>query len=187
MSDIETKLPENMPITTIVRHRIKIGAEKDFERWINDISKIARTYKGFKGRFMIPPKEESSLNLYIIAFQFENLETLTNWMDSEERKLELEKLKVYSEQEMQLEYQEGIDFWFTQPKDQVNRPPKWKMSILTWIAVFPGVVFLSKFFSFMFPDFSSTFIVFFVTLTLVALLTWVLMPNLTRIFKKWLY
>lgn len=187
MLNIKTSLPENMPLTTIVKHKVKIGAEKDFEQWSRVIGDKVSKFKGFKGRYIVPPKLGNKGNEYIVAFQFENLNTLMLWMESKERKEALKKVKEFSEKEMQLEHQEGIDFWFTTPDFQIKRPPKWKMSILTWLAVFPGVVLLSKFFSFLFPDFSSIFIVLLVTLTLVALLSWVLMPCLTRIFKKWLY
>jgi len=185
MSEI-SKLPENMPLTTIVRHTIKLGAEKDFEHWAENIGKKISTFKGFKGKYVVPPKIGTTLNEYIVAFQFDNLNDLMVWMNSEERKSELKKLKLFSEQEMQLEHQEGIDFWFTAP-GEVSRPPKWKMAVLTWIAVFPMVLLLLELFGNLFPTFSLTIKVLFTTITLVALLTWVLMPNLTKLFKRWLY
>ncbi len=185
MSEIN-QLPENMPLTTIVRHTIKLGAEKDFEQWSQNIGNIVSAFKGFRGKYVVPPKIGTTSNEYTVAFQFENLETLTAWMDSEERITEVKKLKSFSEKEMQLEYQEGIDFWFTTP-GETKRPPKWKMAILTWVAVFPMVLILLELYGRLFPTFSLTLKVLFVTVTLVALLTWVLMPNLTKLFKRWLY
>lgn len=106
------------------------------------------------------------------------------WMDSDERKSALKKLKLFSEKEMQLEHQEGIDFWFTASDVEAKRPPKWKMAVLTWVAVFPMVILLLEIYGRLFPSFSLTIKVFFVSITLVGLLTWVLMPNLTKLFKN---
>ena len=109
-------------------------------------------------------------------------------MDSEERKKEIAKLDVLSEKEMILGQISGIDFWFEAPeKKNAAAPPKWKMSLLTWLAVFPGVVILSKFYHALLPDFSGILLTFLVTITLVPLLTWVLMPNIVKLFKGWLF
>lgn len=187
MSEIKN-LPENTPLTTIVRHTIKRGAEKNFEQWSKNIGKKVSAFKGFKGKYMVPPKKGSLRNEYTVAFQFENLETLTNWMDSKERKSETQKLKTFSEKKMQLEHQEGIDFLFTRPSTAATKPPKWKMAILTWVAVFPGVVLLSLFYHWVFPTgLNGILITLFVTATLVPLLTWVLMPNLVKLCKGWLF
>jgi len=187
MSKSIKNLPENMPLTTVVRHTIKLGSEKDFEHWVNTICEKASTFKGFRGRYVVPPKVGATTNEYIVAFQFENLNDLMTWMNSDERKSALKKLKPFSEKEMQLEYQEGIDFWFTTPETEAKRSPKWKMAILTWVAVFPIVLLLLEVYGRLFPSFSLTIKVLFTTITLVALLTWVLMPNLTNLFKKWLF
>ncbi|MCL9806976.1 hypothetical protein NAT51_15675 [Flavobacterium amniphilum] len=175
------------PITTIVRHSIKLGAEKDFENWFDKIEKKINLFKGFKGVFIIPPKVNNLSNEYIIAFQFENMENLIEWIDSEERILELKKLNKISQKEMQLDFHNSIGFWFTGVKVEDKKPPKWKMALLTWIAVFPMVIILLEIFSKLFPSFPLALKVFFVTITLVTLLTWVLMPNLTKLFKKWLF
>ena len=109
-------------------------------------------------------------------------------MDSGERKIEVQKLKAISDKEMVLDEIEGIDFWFEAPqKKSASVPAKWKMSILTWLAVFPGVVVLSKLYHNLFPSFPSTLLTLFVTLTLVPLLTWILMPNIVKLFKVWLF
>jgi len=49
------------------------------------------------------------------------------------------------------------------------------------------VVLLSKFYRGIFPDFPSTVLTLLVTLTLVPLLTWVLMPNIVKLFRRWLF
>jgi antibiotic biosynthesis monooxygenase (ABM) superfamily enzyme len=129
-------------------------------------------------------KKSDVVNEYTVAFKFENLETLTALMDSEERKTEVKIRAQFSENEMELEPQQGINFWFQAAKEKpAGAPPKSKMSLLTWLAVFPGVVIVSQLYHTLFSTFPALIFTLFVTLTSVPLLTWVLMPNMV----KWLF
>jgi antibiotic biosynthesis monooxygenase (ABM) superfamily enzyme len=176
----------NQSITTVVRHFIKADKENEFKKWTKGINEKAQQFDGFEGLQLISPPAK---NLeYIILFKFTSVSALKQWMDSKERKQEISKLKAFSEKEMVIGQVEGIDFWFeTAIKKTTGAPPKWKMATLTWVAVFPGVVFLSLFYHWLFPDFNSIITTFLVTLTLVPLLTWLLMPNLVKLFKTWLF
>jgi antibiotic biosynthesis monooxygenase (ABM) superfamily enzyme len=177
----------NTPITTIVRHNIRLGAEKNFENWVHEIAEKISVFQGFKGVFTIRSKAERESNEYIVVFQFENMNNLIEWMNSKERNLELKKLSKFSKKEMQLDFHDSIGFWFTGDKVEEKKPPKWKMALLTWVAVFPMVLILLDLFSKLLPSFPLALKVLFVTITLVTLLTWFLLPNLTKIFKKWLF
>lgn len=179
-------MENNNSITTVVRHFIKSDKKKEFENWTKGISTKAKKFDGFEGLQLIPPPSGSKE--YITLFKFSSVPALQKWMDSSERKTEVAKLSAFSEKEMVLGQIEGIDFWFEAPeKKTASPPPKWKMSLLTWLAVFPGVVLLSKFYRGIFPDFPPTILTLFVTLTLVPLLTWVLMPNIVKLFRRWLF
>ncbi len=176
----------NTAITTVVRHFIKPDKRKDFEKWTKGISAKAKQFEGFEGLQLIAPPSDSKE--YITLFKFSSVPALQKWMDSDERNKELSKLNALSEKEMVLGQITGIDFWFEAPqKKSAAAPPKWKMSLLTWLAVFPGVVLLSKLYHALFPDFPAMLLTLLVTLTLVPLLTWVLMPNIVKLFKGWLF
>lgn len=179
------ELPSNIPVTTIVRHKVKKEAKSAFEDWLIGISNKVKGYNGFKGRYVIPPKKEEGD--YIVVFQFDTIENLTFWMESKDRLEEIEKLKLLAVEETELNFEEGIDFWFTTPEMKVQGPPKWKMAIITWIAVYPMVIMLLYFYGALFPLLALPLKVLFVTLTLVPLLTWFLMPSLTKLFKSWIF
>jgi antibiotic biosynthesis monooxygenase (ABM) superfamily enzyme len=176
----------NSAITTVVRHFIKADKKAVFEDWLKNIGAKAHQFEGFEGLQLInPPKGHHD---YLVLFKFANFHALERWMDSKERQQAIKKLQAISEKEMVIEAVSGIDFWFEAPeKKSPNAPPKWKMSILTWLAVFPGVVLLSKMYHFLFPQLSGVLTTLLVTLTLVPLLTWVLMPNIVKLFKNWIF
>ena len=176
----------NTALTTVVRHFIKADKQDEFKQWTKNIASKAKQFEGFEGLQLIPPP--SGNDEYITLFKFSSVPALQKWMESEERKKEVAKLAALSEKEMVLGQISGIDFWFEPPeKKNIAAPPKWKMSLLTWLAVYPGVVLLSKLYHFLFPDFPPLILTLFVTLTLVPLLTWVLMPNIVKLFKGWLF
>ncbi|OJJ15379.1 hypothetical protein BKI52_38850 [marine bacterium AO1-C] len=173
-------------VTTVVRHFIKTDKTHLFEEWVKGITTAAQQFEGFKGLQLIHPPEGHTD--YLILFKYADFQTLENWMESDERAQEIEKLDGLYEKEMVLREVTGIDFWFEAPDTKnVSAPPKWKMAVLTWVLVFPGVVIVSKLFRFLFPTLTPVFVTLCVTLSLVPLLTWVLMPNVVKLLKKWLF
>jgi len=177
---------KNSSVATIVRHFIKENKQDEFEHWIKGISVKAKQFEGFEGLQLIPPPKGN--REYISLFKFSSISDLKKWMDSTERQKEIEKLIAFSEKEMILRNIEGIEFWFEAPEAKItNTPPKWKMSLLTWTAVFPGVVLLSSFYHTLFNNLNPMIHTLLVTLTLVPLLTWVLMPMIIRVFKSWIF
>ncbi|HAS39238.1 MAG TPA: hypothetical protein DCS93_02110 [Microscillaceae bacterium] len=173
-------------VTTVVRHFIKTDKTHLFEEWVKGITAAAQQFEGFKGLQLIHPPEGHTD--YLILFKFSDFQTLEQWMNSDERAQEIEKLDGLYEKEMVLREVTGIDFWFEAPDTKnVGAPPKWKMAVLTWLLVFPGVVIVSKLFRLIFPSFSPILITLCVTLFLVPLLTWVLMPNVVKLLKGWLF
>ncbi|WP_299895461.1 antibiotic biosynthesis monooxygenase [uncultured Aquimarina sp.] len=179
-------MDKNIQLTTVVRHYIKPEKQKEFEEWSLNIKKIASGFEGFLGLQSIAPPEDS--NEYITVFKFTSIPALQAWMNSEVRKAEIKKLHLFSEKDAYLKHVGGIDFWFEGPEKTIlSTPPKWKMSILTWLAVYSGVVLLSMLYHFLLPNSPSLLITFLVTITLVPLLTWVLMPNIVKLFKRWIF
>ncbi len=173
-------------ITTVVRHFIKADKKQEFENWAKNINAVAQNFRGFLGLQLVPPPVGH--HDYLILFKYSSFHTLESWMKSEERKGEIKKLEAISEKEMVIGEVTGIDFWFQAPETKTQgAPPKWKMAILTWFVVFPGVVLTSGMFRSLFPNLSPILTTFLVTLFLVPLLTWVLMPNLVKLFRSWLF
>lgn len=176
----------NSSVTTVVRHFIKPDKQAAFEEWSKGITAQVKQFAGFEGLQLIHPPEGHTD--YLVLFKFSDFQTLENWMESEQRSQEINKLEDLSEKDLVLREVEGIDFWFEAPNaNQAGVPPKWKMAILTWLVVFPGVVLASKAFRAVFPTFSGVLITLCVTLSLVPLLTWVLMPTVVKLCKRWLF
>jgi antibiotic biosynthesis monooxygenase (ABM) superfamily enzyme len=81
----------------------------------------------------------------------------------------------------------GLESWFTLPGHGATPPPPYKMALLTWITIFPlitGVVVVSG------PLLKGLPLVLRLAITTavtVPLMTWLVMPRVTRLLRGWLY
>ncbi len=82
----------------------------------------------------------------------------------------------------------GLETWFTlAPGEAIVPPPRYKMAIVTWLAVFPLITAMSyalQTAADILPVVARAFIS---SLVLVPLMTYVVMPRMTRLCERWLY
>lgn len=78
---------------------------------------------------------------------------------------------------------QGIEAFFPA---QSAAPPRWKMAILTFIAVYPTVLFWSVLVSRRLPDLPWPVTVAVNNVLVVITLAWAMMPLLTKLFAGWL-
>ncbi|MDH6182281.1 antibiotic biosynthesis monooxygenase (ABM) superfamily enzyme [Microbacteriaceae bacterium SG_E_30_P1] len=65
-------------------------------------------------------------------------------------------------------------------------PPRWKLAILTWIGVYPSITVLLVVLGPFLFELPIPVVTLVLSVTLVALLSFVIMPLLTRVFRPWL-
>ena len=80
----------------------------------------------------------------------------------------------------------GLESWFTLPGENLHPLPKWKMAFATYLGVLPVVMALALTLGPLIRswNFILNNVVF--NACVVALLTWVVMPLLTRALHGWL-
>ena len=66
-------------------------------------------------------------------------------------------------------------------------PPKWKMAILSWLAIFPTLTTFLLITSPFLVQVHLVWRIFLNTLLIAPLMTWIIMPTMTRLFRPWLY
>ncbi|HKX81249.1 MAG TPA: hypothetical protein VJL54_03255 [Nitrososphaera sp.] len=188
---------QNGPVTIIVKRTAKKGKIKDFEEWIDGIAHDAMKFEGHMGVNIIRPSDPISNPEYVIIFRFDSYINLTNWEKSEIRNQWLMKGYELTEGEPVVEKQTGLEFWFT-PRSADGRivtenipaapvaPPRYKMAI-----VITGVIFVLV--SVLIPQIrqaTASLPLLLSTLVgvviMVLLMTYVIMPTLTRLLRPWL-
>jgi uncharacterized protein len=191
---------DDSPVTVIVTRKSKKGKIKDFEEWMDGIIHEAIRFEGHMGVNIIRPLDLSNPE-YVIIFRFNTYENLRKWENSQIRKEWLKKSKEVTEGEPKTEIQTGLEFWFTprsahSSKSEANSddiqpatvppPPRYKMAIVT-----AGIVFVML--NTLLPEvrqLTATLPLLLSTLTgvviMVFLMTYLIMPLITRALKPWL-
>ena len=181
------------PVTFAIARRAKSGKTKEFERWLDGIIHEAMKFKGHMGVNIIRPTNMSNPE-YVIILRFDNFENLEKWETSEIRKKWIEKGKDLIEGKAKMEKQTGLEFWFTPSsarastavEQQQQQPPRYKMAIVVIGIIFVLVSTLLpqvQQATLGLPVLLSTFVG--VTI-MVLLMTYVIMPSVTRLLRPWL-
>ena len=81
--------------------------------------------------------------------------------------------------------------WFQMPKRHApgapQPPPRWKMAMITWLAIFPLINVLNLVLAPLLGGLPAIVRTLVSTAILVPLMTWVVMPAMTRLFLRWLF
>jgi antibiotic biosynthesis monooxygenase (ABM) superfamily enzyme len=179
---------DNGPVTVIVTRKAKKGKIKEFEKWMDDIIHEAMKFEGHMGVNIIRPSDASSNPEYVIIFRFNTYENLKKWQNSEIRREWIKKSKDVTEGDPKTEIQTGLEFWFTpaSAREQGSVPPRYKMAMVT-----TGIVFVLL--STLIPQvrqITATLPILLSTLLgviiMVGLMTYIIMPSITRLLRPWL-
>lgn len=96
-----------------------------------------------------------------------------------------EKSRPLAETEWTHRQLHGLEAWFRSPQ---NPPPRWKMALLTWIAVWPVSLAVSALLNPMIGEAVPKLILSgVVAVGIVVILTWVVMPLLVKLAHRWLH
>lgn len=76
----------------------------------------------------------------------------------------------------------GLEAWFRSPVP----PPRWKMAVATLCGVYPTSLFLTFTIGPFMQNFPVMLRALIIAACMVGLLTWIVMPQVTRILKPWL-
>lgn len=129
--------------------------------------------------------------VYTVILRFNTIANLKTWMESSERRRLIEKVKPILAKADSYYIKTGLDFLFESKAENQNKPPRWKQFLATWSAIFPlsvmvPLMILPLLRRLHLPQ-SRYLDSFFISGLIVLLMVYVVMPNYTRLIKKWLY
>ena len=178
---------EDPPVTAVASRQVKPGREQEFEEWVSGILTAANEFPGYLGSEILRPSDPEDRE-YKIVFRFDHESNLRTWEASEERHSWLRKSRPLLREKEKVQVLSGLETWFTLPaKADEPPPPRYKMAVVTWLAVFPVVSVIFYLFGpwlNVLPTLVRTLVF---TLVMVTLMTYVIMPRMTRLFSFWLY
>jgi antibiotic biosynthesis monooxygenase (ABM) superfamily enzyme len=177
------------PVTVIVDVTAKGGKIDEFEEWMDGIIHEAMKFEGHMGVNIIRPSSLSNPK-YTIIFRFNTYENLAKWEKSEVRRKWIEKGKAVTEGEPAVQKQTGLEFWFTPISGNAPGatlvPPRYKMAIVTGVIIFVLLNTLLPLMQYATAGLPVLLGALMVVGIMVLLMTYVIMPAVTRLLRPWL-
>jgi uncharacterized protein len=180
-------MPPSEAITVSITRTVKPGREADFERALHEFVQRSFTLPGQQGVHILRPAPGSDSREYGIVRKFANRDALMVFRTSEEY-LEWNALAVeFTEGAGRAEELSGLESWFTLPNSPLRPLPKWKMAFATFLGVYPTAMFLSLTVGPVIRPWPMLLASAVFNAFVVACLTWLVMPVITRILHNWLH
>lgn len=172
-------------VTRIARRRVKPGQEQTYEALIHEMFGLMRAHKGCLGAELFPPDEAGGFYQVVVHFASET--ALAEWDASPGRLAMTARLREVAEGEPDYRRLSGLEAWFSPSVVPASmHPPRLRMALVTWLGIFPTVSFFLWFVAphlQVLPFLPRTALL---TGLIVATMTWVVMPRLTRVTRRFL-
>jgi antibiotic biosynthesis monooxygenase (ABM) superfamily enzyme len=189
----------NDPITVSIRRELDPAHIPEATAWVQTGVNLASRYPGFLGSGWVRAGEDS--NVWHMLYRFASVEALDMWENSTERGgwLALGRGFVRSERSRR---RSGIEGWFDEPStgtvtvqtaaegttDPPTAPPRWKQAVTIWLGFFP-VNLAFSYLTAPIPVWGELPIwlrVLGMTLVLTPIMTYWVLPWVTRMLRGWL-
>lgn len=173
------------PVTISIARRVKPGHEADYEDWLKGITSEALKFSGHMGVNVLRPTSKSGE--YVTIFRYDSYEHSKAWEDSPIRSEWLDKLEGIVEGEAKVHKGTGLEFWFSLPELPAAHPSPHKMAVVLLVVVYSMVVLLNYCLEPFTKDWPMLTRLFATIFCQVMLMTYVVMPRVTRVLKPWLF
>ena len=195
---MEDRAPDTDAVTWVITHQVRPDQREGFEEWVSGIAADASEYEGSQGLTVLRPSEPTDTE-YVVIARFATYEDLKRWEGSPERANWIARLEPLVAHAPTYRTETGMETWFQLPGHQVVvPPPKQKMAVLVLMAIYPLILIVVPLLGAILGDnpylalpvpLSPEFLVrtLITAVILVVLMTWVAMPQLTKLFRGWLY
>ncbi len=173
------------PVTISIARTVVAGREADYEDWVKGITAQALAFPGHMGVNVIKPRPPS--REYVTIFRFDSYEHLEDWKNSPVREAWHQRLQGIVEGESEERKGTGLEFWFSLPELPVSHPSPHKMVLVVTAVVFVLILLINASLVPLIGGWPYPLRVLIVVYLQVALLTYVVMPRVSRWLKHWLY
>ena len=151
------------------------------------ISNAARAFPGYLGIEVFRPAPGAT-GEYRTVYRFDSPAHLRGWLGSAERAGWLARAEPHVAGPMRTQFVTGLESWFTLPaRPGAAAPPPYKMAVVTWVTIFPLITVVAVVSAPLIGRLPLVPRLAVTTLVTVSVMTWVVMPRVTRLLNRWLY
>lgn len=173
------------PVTISISRTVIPGREADYEAWVQGITAQALEFPGHMGVNVIRPTPPSSE--YVTIFRFDSYQHSRDWEESDIRADWLSRLEGVTEGEEAVEKGTGLEFWFNLPELPAAHPSPHKMALVLLVVVYVMLTVINFLLTPLTGDWPGPVRLLLTVLCQVLLMTYLVMPRVTRMLKNWLY
>ncbi len=178
------------PVTSIISRSIKSGRQNEgaYEHWLDGISQAATTFPGFVGTNIMRRSSEAGLE-YVVILRFDRYQCLAGWEASQMHKDWIDKIPHHAVAgEANVRKIAGLELWFKASSPaSPDRPARYKMAMILIVLVFTMLNLLTPIFAWLFGTMEPHLRMLLVITTQVSLMTYLILPYLTKLLSPWLY
>ncbi|MEW1654712.1 antibiotic biosynthesis monooxygenase [Streptomyces sp. NPDC093707] len=180
--------PVHDSVTAVISHEVRPDQEQDFVQWQDRMLAAQRTFPGFMGSELFRPVQGVQ-GKWVAVFRFDNRPHLDDWLASAARTRLLDEGRDFFVSYDVRKVGSAFGSWFRfDTRAEEGAPPNWKQAMCVLLALYPTVKVLnltvgSRFTALGVPGYLSLFVS---NVLSVAILTWLLLPLINRIFAFWL-
>ncbi len=185
-TDTDRIVPGKKAVTVVVSRRVYPGREKEYDEWVRRLVAASTESPGSQGVTLLVP-EPGKTGLHHVVMRFADEKSMHIWETSYIRQKLSREADAFSRRVRQ--EATGLETWFSIPEcPELEAPPPWKMATVTFLAVYVLSIGILRLMQWIFKDLNFYVEGLLVAALLVGLLTWAVMPFLSRhVFRKWLY
>ena len=171
-----------MPIHVVITRRVKIGREGEFQEALLDFFQKSFSQDGVLGADMLTPPPGSNSREFGLLRTFADEKARDAFFESEMFKAWEAKVRTLTEGEPIHRELHGLEAWFRSS----SPPPRWKMAIATFLGVLPVATVLNVTLGPVILPWNVLLRTAVFNGCMIALLTWAIMPIMTRVLHSWL-
>lgn len=179
---------DDPPVTCSVCWKARPHRRAEFERILDGMVEAALAFEGHLGVNVFHPSGPDDTRFHVVV-KFDSLSHFRRWELSDERGRWLSAAAPFVLDPPTVQVLTGLETWFALPdRPSMVAPARYKMWLLTWLAVFPIVVLVRATLGPPFLD-QLPLVVQALVLSgvLVPTMIFLVMPRMTRLFAGWLY
>jgi len=184
MKTDDTPTSGDRPIHVVITRRVRPGCEAQYQEALRKFFQTSFAHEGVLGASMIVPPPGSGSREFGILRTFASARDRDAFYASPLFQEWNKTVAPFAEEDWTSRQLHGMEAWFRSPQ---SAPVRWKMALLTWLAVWPASVLVRTLLQ---PVLGATLpAVLFagvVAAGVVALLTWAVMPLYVRAAHRWL-
>lgn len=175
----------SQPIHVAITRKIKPGREAEFQAALQEFFKTSFAHIGVHGASMLVPPPGSPSPEFGILRTFADAQQRDDFYASPMFQAWEERVKPLTDGTPEYRELNGLEAWFRNPH---KPPPRWKMALLTWIAVWPvSMAVPAALKPLIGQTVSNVVFAGAVAAGIVVVLTWIAMPLLVKVMKPLLH